>query len=479
MNNKQIETMKSNHGHNDLMHTGASCGHVPEFTRLAYFHGQMLGARDLQTEQSYFREKLKLHNRCLHGYGTVCGLKVIPEPSEPECEPQNTVALSKLEARLADLKRKIKEAEQGGNHDLAKSLRAEAEGIIRELERVSKGSHMTETPTRVRIEHGLALDCEGNELVVRYPLSVDLWQEMSPDDRKRVKPEGQTLYLSICYCPLPVDPVRPVLLDLCGASSECVHGKVRDAIRVTVTVDPPKEDERCETCCGPCEEACLLLARITGFKPGQPLSDGQIENHARRMIGTYPFTTITGINWTHGAEYTAHEAKNILGTNDPNGGIVIRFSKPVLTETITRGVVDLWVIEGGGGRRANIYNMEGDYVNLPTPTTTWVRFRQTSDETLQEGDRVLITVRTCFILDTCCRPVDGAHVGGRVPILPDYEENDRSETYGACVHPPLRFGSWTSGSGTPGGAFESWFFVKPPGSETKHGHRPHDQRRYS
>src|SRR5262249_21135885 len=185
MNNKQIETIKHNHGHQALMHPGASCGQVPEFTRLAYFHGQMLGALDLQTEQSYFREKLKLHNRCLHGYGTVCGLKVVPEPSEPECEPQDAGVRSKLEAELAELERKIKEAEQAGNSDLAKSLRAEAEEFLRELEQMSKASHKTETPTRVRIECGLALDCEGNELVVRYPLSVDLWQELRPDDRKR------------------------------------------------------------------------------------------------------------------------------------------------------------------------------------------------------------------------------------------------------------------------------------------------------
>ena len=58
----------------------ASCAPVPDFTRLSYFYGQMLSAQDFQREQDYFREKLKLHNRCLHGYGVVCGLAVTPEP---------------------------------------------------------------------------------------------------------------------------------------------------------------------------------------------------------------------------------------------------------------------------------------------------------------------------------------------------------------------------------------------------------------
>src|SRR5438445_618356 len=48
------------------------------FDRLNYFFGQVLGVRHFRAEQDYFREKLKLHNRCLHGYGIVCGLDLAP-----------------------------------------------------------------------------------------------------------------------------------------------------------------------------------------------------------------------------------------------------------------------------------------------------------------------------------------------------------------------------------------------------------------
>jgi len=478
MKNKEIEIIQHQEGSNTHQHSTGTCGPVPEFTRLAYVHGQQLGALDLQTEQSYFREKLKLHNRCLHGYGTVCGLKVAPEPGDPDyCAPPDADDRSELEAQLESLRQRIKEASQDGNAAEVKHLGAQAEEIQRRLEKMPKASEQVKEPTLVRVECGLALDCEGNEIVVRRPVIIDLWQELSPYDRRRVQSEGQTLYLSICYCPLPVDPIRPLLLDVCGSGSECAYGKIRDAVRVVVTLDPPETDERCEPCCTPCEEPCLLLARIRNFKRGQPLPLEQIDNDVRRMIGPYPSANITGISWTHGAEYTADEARDLLGTEDPNGGIVIRFSKPVLTETLSKGVVDLWVIEGGGGRRAYMYNMEGDYVNLPAPTTTWVRFRQTSGEVLQEGDRVLVIVRADFILDTCCRPVDGNHVGGRVPILPDYEANKRDRTYGACEYPPTKFGPWTSGNGSPGGTFESWFFIKP--SETNTVQRPHGPHQHS
>lgn len=44
--------------------------------RPKYFSGQLLTDEDLSLEQNYFREKMKLHNRHLHGWGVVCGLKV-------------------------------------------------------------------------------------------------------------------------------------------------------------------------------------------------------------------------------------------------------------------------------------------------------------------------------------------------------------------------------------------------------------------
>jgi hypothetical protein len=44
--------------------------------RLRFFTGQLLTAESLKLEQHYFREKLKRHNRTLHGFGIVSGLEV-------------------------------------------------------------------------------------------------------------------------------------------------------------------------------------------------------------------------------------------------------------------------------------------------------------------------------------------------------------------------------------------------------------------
>jgi hypothetical protein len=46
------------------------------FRRNNFFSGRLLTAADLELEQNYFREKQKLHNRALHGFGIVSGLDV-------------------------------------------------------------------------------------------------------------------------------------------------------------------------------------------------------------------------------------------------------------------------------------------------------------------------------------------------------------------------------------------------------------------
>jgi hypothetical protein len=50
-------------------------GRVVERNR--YFTGKLMGVADFQAEQEYFLDRSRAHNR-LHGFGTVCGLAVIP-----------------------------------------------------------------------------------------------------------------------------------------------------------------------------------------------------------------------------------------------------------------------------------------------------------------------------------------------------------------------------------------------------------------
>lgn len=55
--------------------------------RLRFFAGRLLTAGDFELEQKYFREKLKRHNRTLHGFGIVSGLKVVVDAGQIVIEP--------------------------------------------------------------------------------------------------------------------------------------------------------------------------------------------------------------------------------------------------------------------------------------------------------------------------------------------------------------------------------------------------------
>lgn len=53
--------------------------------RSRYFAGLLLTDAELTTDQHYFRERLRRHNRDLHGWGVVCGLEI---GCDPDCAEQ-------------------------------------------------------------------------------------------------------------------------------------------------------------------------------------------------------------------------------------------------------------------------------------------------------------------------------------------------------------------------------------------------------
>ena len=63
--------------------------------RARYFTGQLLDEADLAQEQLYFREKLRRHNRMLHGWGIVSGLAVRPGPADSELTVEPGYALDR------------------------------------------------------------------------------------------------------------------------------------------------------------------------------------------------------------------------------------------------------------------------------------------------------------------------------------------------------------------------------------------------
>jgi hypothetical protein len=387
-------------------HQESACLTLPRLERVKYFYGQLLGVREFQSEQSYFLEKHRLHNRYLHGYGVVCGLRVDPckEPEPPCPEP------------------KTKEPE-----------------------------------LCVELDCGLALDCQGNEIVVPAPMRIDLLQNVTCEVREQLL-AGKKAYLSLCFVERPLEPVRPLTTDSCGGLlPDCVPSRVRDDFCIRIALECPPHDQSCSACERPCCEPCLPLAALHWEK-----GKLHVDNGIRRTLAPYVPTRVSGVSWVHGASYAAEHADAML-----REGLVIEFSDGVHTSTLRRGVLDVWIVQGGGGRHGDIYNVGVDV--LPSDPKAEFSRRVTARlqgqhrDRIDPRDRVLVQLRSAFVLDRCCRPLDGDHVGGLVPVLSDYSTrwgcNEAPEP-APCRRPePRTFAPWSSGNGTPGGSFESWFYV--------------------
>lgn len=475
---------------------GECCPDIPELRRLQYFYGQLLSSADLKGEQSYFREKLRLINRCVHGHGVICGLQVVPAPSEIPCDPevdrkreelerQRYVADEKADAidrLLADPTRKLTDDERKALIDDRHKLRAMIEDYDREIEKICPRPKDDKPAARVIIKCGIAFDCGGNEIVVRREKTIDLFRYLQHGEHEH-QPQHQQpaqdahrrpLWISICFCESPVDPLRPVYVDACQPAEDCRYGKLQDSFRIVVSAELPKRDERCDACCCSCSDACVLLARVDPFSPYRPIPTVAVHNEVRRRFGLYDWVTLTGIGWVHGGHYTSEDAAEMLGRNKANDGLEFRFSRPVRSETLREGVLDLTVIEGGRGRAGDIYNVPGQVHYPPGKFVDRVYFRQTSDDTFHHGDTLRVRLRADFVLDACCRPVDGNHVGGRLPLLADAANVHHPHPHlDDCVESPDTDGHWRSGNGIGGGTFESWIVIREPNGRPEYPRREH------
>jgi hypothetical protein len=298
------------------------------------------------------------------------------------------------------------------------------------------------------------VDCQGHEVVVHSGCEIDLWGALPVDERAKLHGPA-TLWVGVEYDERAVEPTRMVYDDACGGGKDCDFGYTEECYALRVTATRPHRDRRCDPC-ERCEDPVLWLARIDDVDRHRAIRAEQVHMEFRRPFGLRVPTVITGVNWLHGHTYSVEQTQLLLGTFDDSRGLRVEFSDEVHTRSLQPGVVEIQVIEGGAGRNASTWYIGGEFQDLPKEEfTRGFRFRQRTREVLQDQDRVLITVRTGFILDRCCRPVDGTNVGGRVPPIGGEAPEPKF-----CLEPPSGIGPWTSGSDRGGASFESWFFVK-------------------
>jgi hypothetical protein len=159
--------------------------------RTRFFPRQMIGPDDLTQDQIYFRDKMRRHNRMLHGWGVVCGARV----------------------------------------------------------RASQ-----EDPCAIVVEPGYVLGPYGDEILIDGEVTVDLCREgmdgnaVSPcgdavdpwcSDVRVNRPAGQRLYVAVRYAECQARPVR-VQGNGCGCDeADCEYSRVRDSFAIKVLTSLP------------------------------------------------------------------------------------------------------------------------------------------------------------------------------------------------------------------------------------------------
>jgi DNA-binding beta-propeller fold protein YncE len=167
---------------------GESCVEceVPQLARNHYFTGKLLVERDFTDEQRFFLGKEYRHNQHLHGWGTVCGLKVIEHPNA-SCRSQYVV-----------------------------------------------------------IEPGDAIDCCGHEILLRdeevFDFRAAFRQFWKTQYGAAAEPDDKPHRLQICarYRECGAEPV-PSLFDECGCDDTgCQSNRVLEGHEISVLVDAPE-----------------------------------------------------------------------------------------------------------------------------------------------------------------------------------------------------------------------------------------------
>jgi DNA-binding beta-propeller fold protein YncE len=158
---------------------------ITQLARNNYFTGKLLVERDFTDEQRYLMGKLRRHNQRLHGWGAVCGLKVIPHPN-PGCQDRFVV-----------------------------------------------------------IEPGTAIDCCGREILVPGEEYFDFktqflanWQKQNgPGSQPDDKPHR--IQFCVSYQECPTEDV-PALFDDCDCSAaSCQPNRILESYSFDVLIDPP------------------------------------------------------------------------------------------------------------------------------------------------------------------------------------------------------------------------------------------------
>jgi hypothetical protein len=426
---------------------------VPPLCRTGYYTGKLLTARDFSEEQRYHIDKLRLHHMFLHGWGTVCGLRVKPHPHCPDLRIV-------VEAGLA--------IDHCGRE-------------VRLLEDVEL--HLPQPIKKPPPPDPCPPD-PGPEYPAASPPAPEGHYEHEP-------PEEETLWVCLRYCERE-EQFSPAPFDECACTGTVQKPNcVCESYHLHLSTKEPKflkeiEEHKhcsCEDCwdlyrdmldkCKHVDVDCIPLAVIKHFRRGQKVEHHMIDNLTHRpllpsvhrldkvvrcILEKLPrckVTRISEFNWAHGSDMHCHEFMHRFIGHDK--GFEIKFDGPVRSEGIHRRSSQALVVHHPESpdqpRRMEIAPADVEILP-PTHTPTHIRLRIHEHYARRHLDgnnfELFITLKCNVIVDQHGVPVDG-------DLLARLQYD--GSTY--FVGPP-------TGNGVPGGLFESWILVHSGEGRAEH-----------
>jgi len=412
---------------------------IPGFCRSYFYTGKLLTEGDLNREQRYMIDKLRLHHVALHGWGVVCGLMVRPHP---QCTDRFIVTAG---LALDDCGREVR----------------------------------------------LAKDC-----VVLFPKPPAPVHDPCPpepcaddDNSSETKPavesQRQTHYVCISYGECKED-FMPVVFDECCGSST-MPNRVCECAAVEVSLQPPEclkeiqerrscgKDEHChelwehipETCPPSGNVCCIPLAVIRDHEYCGILREEMIDNSIRPLLPSAErlermihclmdhipkapprLTRISRFRWEHDAEYAlADFFREFVGSHDSPQGFEIEFDGRVNPKGVNNRTFQALIVretpEGHEPRNVEIAPARVSRSEDGHRCTLHIDPEYARRHLHEHSFDVIITLRCDKVIDERGIPVDGN-------LLAALREDDDRDYM-------LRF---PTGDGVAGGAFESWIRVR-------------------
>jgi hypothetical protein len=246
--------------------------------RLNYFTGQFLAERDFRAEQGYHIGKGLQHNRYLHGWGTVCGLRVKQHPT-PEC--RNRIIIIEPGLALDCCGREIVVPEEMSVPITKYLIPAESgeAGLSSTPQDLKKGKKLA---AHANVELGCGKVVKGSHMV--------------SGNNTLAESSGKHLLLSLCYNECKTEYV-PSLYSECGCvENQCEANRVHEGFEVSVQlVDQLPEEVKEQDCkkifwqslegCPECgDDVCVPLAVVYNYKDNQSINDTDIDNRIRPLV---------------------------------------------------------------------------------------------------------------------------------------------------------------------------------------------------